>query len=100
MNKNEAKFMAWDWDEGRFVLIPSNNIVEAIHIAWNYEFDLYEAETEKIIFSGREDNVGNSDWLEPYGIRMIDDGGHRVLQNIKTGEIYRANWQRVRDLHE
>lgn len=100
MKKSETKFMAWDWDDGKFKFIPSNNVVEAIHIAWNYEFDVYEVETENIIFSGREDNAGNSDWLEPYGIRMIDDGGLRVLQNIETGEIYRADWQKVKDLYD
>lgn len=94
MEKSEAKFMAYDWDGGEFRLLPTNDVVEAIHIAWNYEFDVYEVETENIIFSGREDNEGNSDWLEPYGIRMIDDGKYRKLQNIETGEIYNADWQR------
>ncbi|MEK4908350.1 MULTISPECIES: hypothetical protein [Niallia] len=42
MDKTEAKFMAYDWDEGKYKLLPSNDIVEAIHIAWNYEFDVYE----------------------------------------------------------
>lgn len=93
MNKNKAKFMAYDWDEGVFKLLPTNNVVEAIYIAWNYEFDVYEVETEDMIFSGREDNEGNSEWLEPYGIRMIDHEGYRKLQNIETGEIYNADWQ-------
>ncbi|MGN7938523.1 hypothetical protein [Metabacillus sp. 22489] len=74
-------------------MIQSNDVVEAIHIAWNYEFDVYEVETKNLIFSGREDNETNSDWLEPYSIRMIDDGIHRKLQNIETGEIYNADWQ-------
>lgn len=88
-------FMALDWDSGGYIILKTNNVVEAIFTAWNYEFDVYEVETEDIIFSGREDNEENSDWLESYGIRMIDDskGEHRVLQNIKTSEIYSPNWQ-------
>lgn len=85
--------MAYDWDEGKYKLIPSNDIVEAIYIAWNYEFDVYEVATENIIFSGREDNEVNSEWLEPYGIRLIDTGKYRRLQNIETGEIYKATWE-------
>ncbi|OAK72669.1 hypothetical protein [Lederbergia galactosidilytica] len=93
MDKKEAKFMAYDWDGGEFRLLPSNDVVEAIHIAWNYEFDVYEVATENLIFSGREDNEANSEMLEPYGIRLIDDGNYRKLQNVKTGEIYNADWQ-------
>ena len=89
----KAKFLAWDWDECEFVKLSSNDVVEAIYQAWNYEFDVYEAETKNLIFSGKEDNVGNSDLLEPYGLRLIDHEKHRVLQNIKTGEIYKASWQ-------
>jgi hypothetical protein len=94
MDKSEAKFMAYDWDGGEYRLLPSNDIVEAIHIAWNYEFDVYEVETEELIFSGREDNEGNSEMLEPYGLRLIDDGKYRKLQNIKTGEIYTPDWHK------
>lgn len=91
--KCKAKFKAWDWDEGKFKLLMTNNVVDAIYTAWNYEFDVYEVETENIIFSGQEDNEWNSDMLEPYGIRMINDGDHRKLQNIETGETYTADWQ-------
>ncbi len=91
--KKEAKFMAYDWDGGEFRLLPSNDIVEAIYTAWNYEFDVYEAETEELIFSGHEDNETNSEWLEPYGIRVIDGDKYRHLQNIVTEEIYKADWQ-------
>jgi len=94
LDKNEAKFMAYDWDGGQFRLLPSNDIVEAIHIAWNYEFDVYEVSSEELIFSGREDNEGNSEMLKPYGLRLIDDGSRRKLQNIKTGEIYTAEWEK------
>lgn len=93
MNENKAKFMMYDWDEGVFQLLPTNNIVEAIYIAWNYEFNVYEVETEEIIFSGQADNEDNSEWLEPYGVRMIDGDRYRVLQDIKTGEVYEADWQ-------
>jgi hypothetical protein len=94
METSEAKFMAYDWDEGEFKLLPSNDIVEAIHIAWNYEFDVYEVETEELIFTGREDNDFNSEMLEPYGIRLIDDGEYRKLQNVETGEIYTPDWHK------
>lgn len=95
MDKAKAKFMAYDWDEGVFKLLPTDNIVKAIHTAWNYEFDVYETATEELIFSGKEDNETNSEWLEVYGVRLIDDheGRYRVLQDIKTGEIYKAVWQ-------
>lgn len=93
INEKEAKFMAYDWDGGRYKLLPSNDVVEAIHIAWNYEFDVYEVETEDLIFTGNEDNEFNSECLEPYGIRLIDDGKYRRLQNIETGEIYKPDWQ-------
>ena len=93
MKKNEAKFKAYDWDEGAFKLLPTNNIVEAIYTAWNYEFPVYEADTEYIIFSGMESNEVNSEWLEPYGLKLIDTEFERKLQNIETGEIYSAEWQ-------
>jgi hypothetical protein len=88
----EAKFLAWDWEIGEFKKIPSNNIVEAIYIAWNYEFDVYEADTQKLIFSGQLDNEENSELLQKYGIRMIDHNGYRKLQDIESGEIYEAPW--------
>ncbi|WMV75320.1 hypothetical protein [Geobacillus thermodenitrificans] len=88
----EAKFLAWDWEIGEFKKIPSNNIVEAIYIAWNYEFDVYEADTQKLIFSGQLDNEENSALLQKYGIRMIDHNGYRKLQDIESGEIYEAPW--------
>ncbi|MED0665729.1 hypothetical protein P4T04_05275 [Bacillus badius] len=89
----EAKFLAWDWDGGEFKKIPSNNVVEAIYMAWNYEFDVYRAEDKTLIFSGQEDNEGNSAMLEPYGLRLIDKEKGRFLQNIETGEIYQPDWR-------
>ncbi|MFB1100858.1 hypothetical protein [Terribacillus sp. JSM ZJ617] len=94
MDKKDAKFMAWNWDYGKFQLLPSNEIAEAINIAWNYEFDVYERETEDLIFSGNDDNEGNNDRLKKYGIQVIDDGKHRNLQNLETGEIYKPDWQK------
>ncbi|KIL72522.1 hypothetical protein [Bacillus badius] len=90
----EAKFLAWDWDGGEFKKIPSNNVVEAIYIAWNYEFDVFTAEDKKLIFSGQEDNEGNSAMLEPYGLRLIDHEEYRRLQNVETGEIYYPSWHK------
>lgn len=90
----EAKFLAWDWDSGEYKKIPSNDVVEAIHIAWNYEFDVFRAEDKELIFSGQEDNEGNSAMLDPYGLKLIDHEGYRVLQNIENGEIYKPGWRR------
>ncbi|AHN66591.1 hypothetical protein Bcp1_116 [Bacillus phage Bcp1] len=89
----EHKFKMYDWDEGCFYIIPKNNIVDAIHYAWNYEFDVYDRETGELIFSGQEDDDFNSEMLEPYGIRLIENGTHRCLQTIETGEIHLAEWQ-------
>lgn len=86
-------FKAWDWDGGGFIPLKTNDVVEAIHIAWNYEFDVYRTEDDELIFSGGEDNEGNSEMLEPYGLKLIDHEGYRVLQNTKTGEIYKPSWQ-------
>lgn len=93
MREGEAKFMAYDWNGGEFKLLPTNNVVEAIHLAWNYEFDVHEVATERIIFSGSEGNDANSVWLEPYGLRLIDNEGYRRLQNVETGEIFKADWE-------
>lgn len=90
----EYKFKMWDWDEGCFYIIPKEDIVEAIHYAWNYEFDVYDREKDELIFSGRENDEVNSEMLEPYGLRLIEDDKYRNLQNIETGEIYKADWQK------
>lgn len=90
----EYKFKMWDWDSGEFVVIPTNDIVAAIYYAWNYEFDVYNVATDELIFSGHEDNVDNSELLKEYGLRVFDGYRYRYLQNIETGEIYKAHWQR------
>ncbi|GGH46088.1 hypothetical protein GCM10008014_08520 [Paenibacillus silvae] len=91
-----SKFAAWDWDGGEFIPLMTDNIVEAIYTAWNYEFDVYENNRDSydLIFSGTQDNEWNSEMLEKYGIRVIDHEKHRHLQNIETGEIYFADWQK------
>ena len=94
MKKEEAKFKALDWDGGVFKLLPTNDIVDAIYTAWNYEFEVYEVLTDNIIFCPHEDNETNSDWLAPYAVRLINHNGYRKLQNIKTGEIYNAPWRK------
>ncbi|WP_257149337.1 hypothetical protein [Bacillus sp. R86525] len=91
---NNHKFKMWDWDEGCFYAIPKENVVEAIYFAWNYEFDLYEIESGEMIFSGNQNNEENSEMLEPYGLRVIDTEKYRQLQNIETGEIYKAGWEK------
>ncbi|MCW1939457.1 hypothetical protein OMD49_06415 [Bacillus anthracis] len=88
------KFKMWDWDEGCFYAIPKDDVVEAIYFAWNYEFDVYEIESGEMIFSGRLDNEDNSEMLEKYGLKVIDADKLRQLQNIKTGEIYKASWEK------
>jgi hypothetical protein len=87
------KFMMYNWDGGEYVTIPTNNVVDAIYYAWNFECEVYEKYTKKLIFAPFEDNEFNSDLLKEYGIRLIEDGKYRRLQDIKTGEIYKAPWQ-------
>lgn len=92
LQQEDLKFLAWDWDGGEFLKIPSNNPVEAIYMAWDYEFDVFRAEDKKLIFSGQEDNEGNSLMLEPYGLRLINYKGKRRLQDIETGKVFKASW--------
>ncbi|HDR3899167.1 TPA: hypothetical protein QCO88_001672 [Bacillus cereus] len=91
---NTHKFKMLDWDEGCFCVIPKENVVEAIYYAWNYEFDVYEIESGEMIFSGRLDNEDNSEMLKKYGLSVIDGEKYRNLQNIETGEIYKASWEK------
>ncbi|PHD56122.1 hypothetical protein COF57_28325 [Bacillus wiedmannii] len=92
--KDNYKFKMRDWDEGRFYAIPMENVVEAIYFSWNYEFDVYEIDSGEMIFSGQLDNEDNSEMLEKYGLRVIDGENYRNLQNIETGEIYKASWEK------
>ncbi|MEB9673782.1 MULTISPECIES: hypothetical protein [Bacillus cereus group] len=92
--KNNYKFKMWDWDEGCFYALPKENVVEAIYFAWNYEFDVYEIESGEMVFAGHLDNEENSEMLEKYGLRVIDGEKYRNLQNIETGEIYKASWEK------
>ena len=87
------KFKMYDWDSGKFRVIPRANIVEAIYYAWNYEFDTYDRETDECILSRMDSDEANCDLLEPYGLRLIEHGGYRKLQNIETNEIYSASWE-------
>lgn len=91
-----TKFCAWDWDGGESIPLKTENVVEAIYIAWNYEYDVYEVngQDKDLIFSCQEDNEWNSEMLKKYRVRVIDHEKHRHLQNIETGEIYYADWQR------
>lgn len=91
---NNHKLKMWDWDEGCFYAIPKENVVEAIYFAWNYEFDVYEIETGEMIFSGQLENEENSEMLKKYGLRVIDGEKYRNLQNVETGEIYKASWEK------
>lgn len=87
---------AWDWDGGEFISLMTDNVVEAIYTAWNYEFDVYEfdGQDRELIFSGQQDNESNSEMLKKFGLRVIDHENHRHLQNVETGEIYIADWQK------
>lgn len=75
----------------------SDNLINIIHHAWNYEADVYEiAEDGSLgacIFHGWEDNEILSEWLAPYNLRVIDHGKYRYLQTVSTGEIHAASWQ-------
>lgn len=80
-------------DEGEF---QEKDIIKAIHKAWNYEANLFKIENNKdkeLIFAPFEDNEFNSYLLQDYGIRLIDTEKYRSLQNIKTKEIYKADWE-------
>ncbi|TCI25558.1 hypothetical protein EVJ32_09545 [Exiguobacterium sp. SH5S4] len=88
----KAKFMSYDRDEGRFIVLKSNNIVTAIYTAWNYEFPVYERETEECIFDGFADNDDNNEMFKDYDVRVIDREGLRRLQTISTGEVHKAPW--------
>lgn len=92
----EAKFLAWDWDEGCYKKIPSNDVVEAIYIAWNYEFDVFRAEDKKLIFSGQDDKEANNDRLRVYGLWLIDHENGRLLQSTETGKVYYPNCYKER----
>ena len=90
----ECKFIAWDWDGAEYVQIPTDNVVEAIYWAWNYEFVVYEVDGQEknMIFNGQLDNEENSEMLGKYRIRVIDHEKRRHLQNVETGEVYNASW--------
>lgn len=72
----------------------SENMVDAIHTAWNIEAELYlVCNVNWLVFSPFDDNEFNNELLEEYGLRIIDHGGYRKVQNIATGEIYDAPWE-------
>lgn len=87
------KFKMYDMDLGEFKVIPRASVVDAIHYAWNYEYETWDRETDEPILCPFDSNDVNSGLLEPYGLRLIDDEGYRRLQNIETGEIYKASWE-------
>ena len=91
---SKSKFMYLDREEGRFVKMQTNNVVNAIYTAWNYEYPVYEVATELCIFEPYADNEDNSEMLEEYGVRVVDDKGRRKLQTISTGEIHKAPWEK------
>ena len=87
------KFMMYDRDEGKFLVLRTANVVKAIYTAWNYEFPVYEKESGVCIFDGSEDNEENNETLLDYDLRVIDHEGLRKLQTISTGEIHDAFWR-------
>lgn len=76
-------------DEG---IIESENLVDAIYQAWNFEANLYN-ENGELLFAPWESNEFNSEILGKFGLRVIDTKMFRCLQNIETGEIYKAPWE-------
>lgn len=87
------KFMMYDRDEGKFVVLRTTSVVKAIYTAWNHEFPVYERESESCIFDGHDDNEENNEMLRDYDLRVIDHEGLRKLQTISTGEIHKATWR-------
>ncbi|MCU5063720.1 hypothetical protein OB986_21145 [Bacillus cereus] len=55
---------------------------------------MYEIESGEMVFAGHLDYEENSEVLEKYGLRVIDGEKYRNLQNIETGEIYKASWEK------
>lgn len=90
------KFRIQDtWGEINAVL-ESDDIVDVIYKAWNYEAEVYiidENGLEDLIFSGWEENDILSEWLEPFGVRIIDGEHSREIQTIATGEIHTPPWK-------
>lgn len=75
-------------DEGYY---ETNNIVDAIHTAWNIEGCLWLGNV--LIFNPFEDNEVLSDMLKCWGLRVIDHNGRRKLQDVATDIIFNAPWE-------
>lgn len=90
----KPKFKALNWDGGEFFKLGTRDIVQAIYMSWNYEFDLYTIKPEKRIFSGNLDNKQNSKLLRKYDVSLVDTKEGRRLQSIVTGEIFKPTWEK------
>ena len=86
-------------DSGYF---QEDNLIKGIYTSWNIEANLYilneENNQAKLIFAPYEDNEFNSDLLEEFGYKMIDEEEEREIVNIKTDDVVRYDWDNVIDL--
>ena len=84
-------------DSGSF---SEKNLVKAIYTAWNIEATLYinHGDYKEIIFSPYDDNEFNTELLEPYGYKMIDNDTEREIVEIKTEKIIKYDWSEVKQL--
>jgi len=86
-------------DSGYF---QEDNLIKGIYTSWNIEANLYilneENNQAKLIFAPYEDNEFNSDLLEEFGYKMIDEEEEREIVNIKTDDVVRYDWDKVIDL--
>ena len=76
-------------DEGYY---ETDNIVDAIHTAWNIEGRLWLGNV--LVFDPFEDNDNLSDMLSGWGLRVINHNGLRKLQDVATGIIFDAPWEK------
>lgn len=87
MGRSKAKFKAWDWDEGKFALLSSNNIVKAIYDAWNYEEGVF-IEGDSITFCPHESIENNDEWLSEYGLGIKEIEGVQRLYDRSNGKVF------------
>lgn len=74
----------------------TNNIVDAIYTAWNIEGCLWLGNI--LVFDPFEDNENLSDMLKGWGLRVIDRNGLRKLQDVATGIIFDAPWEKNKQI--
>lgn len=85
--------MMYDKEEGKYVIIPKNNIIDAIHFVWNYEYDLYNR-SKVLLFCPFEDNEWNNENFKEcgYKIEIVNQNGKRRIRD-NSGIIHKAPWE-------